>query len=242
LEKKKEEARKRTEHETRELLEKKRKKLLAEKQNEPKPSIKKPSPTSKPSGSSNQNAKTQTKASTQPTKTTSSSSKPSSSKKTSASNQSKPSSSKSQPQKPTMSYQDILKLADQNKDKPKALSDAAKPKDATAAPKVSKPGAEPSTSATASSSGSSSKLTPEQIAKLKEKQKKPNVVPAQPKAPVRTDINNNKNKPIEKPSAKNIVEQKTKPSQSAWDRIMSDMKKGTPKSMFIVCNFRSYLI
>ena len=120
-------------------------------------------------------------------------------------------------------------MADQNKDKPKTATDPLKPKDSIQ--KIVKPvkSSEASSSATASSSSSlSSKLTPEQIAKLKEKQRKPNVLPVKTAGPVRTDINNNSNNK-KKPRPKEInVQKMEKPantSQSAWDRIMSDMKK-----------------
>ncbi|CAF0721656.1 unnamed protein product [Brachionus calyciflorus] len=235
LEKKKEEARKRAEQEARELLEKKRNKLLAEKQNEQKTSTKKPIAPTKPSNTT----KPQAKAPAQTTKS-SSSAKPTTSKPVQTNK--KPSSSKVPPpgpQKPALSYQDILKLADQNKDKPK--TDSTKPKESLSLNKIpSKPvknSLEPSTSATASSSSSlSSKLTPEQIAKLKEKQKLPSAL-AHTKPPShlnKTDINNNKNKlNLDKASLNDkksvLTETKTnKPSQpsiSAWDRIMSDMKK-----------------
>ncbi|RNA27284.1 SPT2 -like protein [Brachionus plicatilis] len=215
LEKKKEEAKRRAEQEAKELLEKKRKKVLTENPTVPKKSEK----SKKPESSKPATVKTQApKPSVQTSKQHS--------KSSSTGKNVKP--NNAAVQKSALSYQDVLRLADQNKDKPKAPG-AIKPKEVVSKTNKTK-AEEPSSSATASSSSSlASKLTPEQIAKLKEKQKKPNVLPSKP-APTRTDINNNKNKIMEKSGSKSsLIEPKISkpnhPSLSAWDRIMSDMKK-----------------
>lgn len=248
LEKKKQEAKKRAEQEAKELLDKKRSKALAENQLTQKKSdkIKRPEPTKQPAGKLQQ-----PKSSVQ----TSKSSKPkiNNNGKLPPKNVNVKTNKPASIQKPVLSYQDVLKLADQNKDKPKTVG-VNKPKEVL--DKASKSKSEgASSSATASSSSSSaSKLTPEQIAKLREKQKKPSVAPIKP-GMAKTDINNNKNKIFEKSISKSsLSEQKnSKPSQpslSAWDRIMSDMKKNpSVKSMqkhliffFIILKFKNFCL
>lgn len=270
MEKKKEEARQRAEKEVKELLEK-RKRLLAENQNQSnskkpnqsapaKPSPNPSSSSSKPSSSSS----TKTSTASTSSKPSSSSSKPSSNpakkpnasssnsktnsklpSKTNGNNKPKPSSTQSS-SKPVLSYQDILKLADNNQNKPKTLANSSSSSDLqklnatqsenTQPSKSSKiiPSNKPQSQSNLGLNNPASKLKPEQIAKLREKQKRPQAVPVSS----RIDLNNNKNKPNGvssmgvNPSSTSVSNSKNKTidskpgsSLSSWDRIVSDMKK-----------------
>lgn len=295
-EKKKEEIRLRNEREAFELL--KRKRLESLKQNtatqNPKPALVKPAQPAKPSvtptnkpASTNINKPETNKSRSASTPANNKSktvpSNPQTKNKPESSNaNSKAAANKSKPvavsAKPKLSYEEMLRLADENQ-KNKSLSSASqKPAVISSAPQQTdklsfkpaqtnktvekKQEAASKANSSAKPNGISqkkpappsngtnglvSKLTPEQILKLKQKDARPNVAsslnkPSTAQQPIRpsTSASSLNKKPQTKENSSNL---------SAWDRIVSDMKKKPVKSKpnrvdlcFVRLNFEFFFL